>query len=83
MPRARRTCDECVPAVPATGVPSFNNSAPSQVALDWVSRTADLRLDGALVASRVGFVSGAQDARMVHIFNSDHGVVWWDDFVIS
>lgn len=52
------------------------------VALDWSHRTADLMLDGSLVASGVGFVSGAADARMIHIFNSDKGVVWWDDFVV-
>ena len=53
------------------------------VSLDWGARAADLRLDGNLVASRVGFVSGASEARMIHIFNSDPGVVWWDDFVVS
>jgi len=54
-----------------------------ELSLDWERRTADLRLDGNLVASHVGFVSGAHDARMIHIFNSDTGVVWWDDFVVK
>jgi hypothetical protein len=61
---------------------SVNRWLHVAVSLDWDHRTADLTLDGSLVASGVGFVSGAADARSLHIFNSDRGVVWWDDFVV-
>lgn len=51
--------------------------------LEWPYRRADLHLDGSLVAPAVPFVSASgQDARELHIFNFDAGVVWWDNLVV-
>mmetsp|Transcript_17869 Transcript_17869/g.51762 ORF Transcript_17869/g.51762 Transcript_17869/m.51762 type:complete len:575 (-) Transcript_17869:258-1982(-) len=53
------------------------------IALDWKARSADLSLDDKLVASNVRFVSDeALEGRTLHVFNSDPGTVWWDDFVV-
>ncbi|EOD06101.1 hypothetical protein EMIHUDRAFT_453510 [Emiliania huxleyi CCMP1516] len=50
----------------------------------WLhARSADLSLDDKLVASNVRFVSDeALEGRTLHVFNSDPGTVWWDDFVV-
>ena len=52
--------------------------------LDWARRTAQLWLDGALVADEVAFVTrGVESIEALHLFNSDLGTVWVDDLTVA
>jgi hypothetical protein len=54
-----------------------------QIDIEWPYRSVDLRLDGTLVASDVGFASSdVQHADEIHLFNFDEGTAWFDDIVI-
>ena len=54
------------------------------IGLDWAPRTAQLWLDGALVADEVAFVTqGVESIEALHLFNSDYGTVWVDDLTVA